>query len=84
MVDFGVEPRWLVAGCELGCGEAIALGVEQAHGVLREASTVREALEEALDCRDVAPTAPLFAEGWGDPTLADRPDELLAESDFGT
>ena len=34
VVGFGVEPRWLVAGCELGCGEAIALGVEQAHGVL--------------------------------------------------
>ena len=34
VVGFGVEPRWLVAGCELGCGEVIALGVEQAHGVL--------------------------------------------------
>ena len=34
VVDFGVEPRWLVAGCEFGCGVAIALGVEQAHGVL--------------------------------------------------
>ncbi len=34
VVGFGVEPRWLVAGCELGCGETIALGVEQAHGVL--------------------------------------------------
>ena len=34
VVGFGVEPRWLVAGCEHGCGETIALGVEQAHGVL--------------------------------------------------
>ena len=33
MVGFGVEPRWLVAGCELGRGEAIALGAGQAHGV---------------------------------------------------
>ena len=54
------------------------------QGRQTEASIVREALEEALDRRDVAPTAPLFAEGWGDPTLADRVDELLAESDFGT
>ena len=43
---------------------------------------MREALKEALERREVAPTAPLFAEGWGDPTLADRVDELLAESDF--
>ena len=49
-----------------------------------EASIVREALEEALERREVAPTAPLFTEGWGDPTLAERVDELLAESDFGT
>lgn len=48
-----------------------------------EASIVREALEEALRHRDVAPTAPLFAEGWGDPTLAERVDELLAETGFG-
>ena len=34
VVDFGVEARGLVAGCELGCGEAVALGVELAHGVL--------------------------------------------------
>ncbi len=49
-----------------------------------EASIVREALEEALERREVAPTAPLFTEGWGDPTLAERVDELLAESGFGT
>ena len=49
-----------------------------------EASIVREALDEALQRRDVAPSAPLFAEGWGDPTLAERVDELLAESGFGT
>lgn len=49
-----------------------------------EASIVREALDEALQRREVAPTAPLFAEGWGDSTLAERVDELLAESGFGT
>ena len=60
--------------------------LEQAarQGRRTEASIMREALEEALDRRQVSPTAPLFAEGWGDPTLADRVDELLAESDFGT
>lgn len=41
-----------------------------------EASIVCEALDEALQRREVAPTAPLFAEGWGDPTLAERVDEL--------
>ena len=45
-----------------------------------EASIVREALDEALQRREVAPTAPLFAEGWGDSTLAERVDELLADS----
>ena len=49
-----------------------------------EASIVRDALEEALDRREVAPTAPLFSEGWGDPELAERVDELLAETGFGT
>ncbi len=49
-----------------------------------EAAIVREALEEALARRDVAPNAPLFAEGWGDSTLAERVDELLTESGFGT
>ncbi len=34
--------------------------------------------------REMAATAPLFAEGWGDPTLAERVDELLADSDYGT
>ena len=48
-----------------------------------EASIVREALEEALKRREVPPTAPLFSEGWGDPTLAERVDELLAETGFG-
>lgn len=33
---------------------------------------------------DAAPTVPLFSEGWGDPTLAERVDELLAETGFGT
>ena len=49
-----------------------------------EASIVRDALEEALKRREVAPTAPLFSEGWGDPTLAERVDELLADMGFGT
>ena len=49
-----------------------------------EASIVRDALEEALDRREVAPTAPLFSEGWGDPTMAERVDELLSETGFGT
>ena len=44
---------------------------------------MREALAEALRRRDVAPTTPLFTEGWGDPTLAERVDELLAETGFG-
>ncbi len=48
-----------------------------------EASIVRVALEEALRRREVAPTTPLFAEGWGDPTLAERVDEALAETGFG-
>ena len=42
-----------------------------------EASIVREALEAALNERDVAPTVPLFSPGWGDSTLAERVDELL-------
>lgn len=49
-----------------------------------EASIVREALEEALSRRDVRPALPLFQDDWGDPTLAERVDELLAEHSFGT
>ena len=48
-----------------------------------EASIVRQALDEALRLADVAPTVPLFSEGWGDPTLAERVDDLLAETGFG-
>ena len=49
-----------------------------------EASIVREAVQAALDKRDApVPELPLF-DGWGDPTLADRVDELLAGSGFGT
>ena len=48
-----------------------------------EAAIVREALADALNRREVTPTVPLFAEGWGDPTLAERVDELLAETGFG-
>ncbi|MYG99010.1 MAG: ribbon-helix-helix protein, CopG family [Acidimicrobiaceae bacterium] len=49
-----------------------------------EASIVRDALEEALSRREVAPTVPLFSEGWGDLTVAERVDELLADLGFGT
>lgn len=48
-----------------------------------EAAIVREALDQALKRREVSPTVPLFAAGWGDPTLAERVDELLAETGFG-
>ncbi len=48
-----------------------------------EAAIVREALADALDRRGVSPTVPLFAEGWGDSTLAERVDESLAETGFG-
>ena len=49
-----------------------------------EASIIREAVRTALDGRAAPPPKlPLF-DGWGDPTLADRVDELLAASDFGT
>ena len=48
-----------------------------------EASIVREAVQAALDARDaLIPKLPLF-DGWGDPTLADRVDELLAGNRFG-
>ena len=48
------------------------------------ASIVREALETALDARESSPPAlPLF-DGWGDPTLADRVDEILNETAFGS
>ena len=30
------------------------------------------------------PEVPLFSEGWGDPTLAERVDELLGETGFGS
>ena len=49
-----------------------------------EASIVREALAEALSLRDIRPTVPLFDDDWGDPTLAERVDELLAEHGFGS
>ncbi|MDE0268634.1 MAG: ribbon-helix-helix protein, CopG family [Acidimicrobiaceae bacterium] len=48
-----------------------------------EASIVREALDDWLKHREVEPTTPLFAQGWGDPTLAERVDELLSETGFG-
>lgn len=48
-----------------------------------EASIVREALDDWLKHREVEPTTPLFTQGWGDPTLAERVDELLSETGFG-
>jgi len=49
-----------------------------------EASIVRQAVQAALDSRDApVPKFPLF-DGWGDPTLADRVDELLAGGAFAT
>ncbi len=48
-----------------------------------EAAIVREALADALDRREVSPTVSLFAEGWGDSALAERVDELLADTGFG-
>ena len=47
-----------------------------------EAATIREAARTTVDAREVpVPEVPLF-DGWGDPTLADRVDDLLAEA-FG-
>ena len=40
MVGFGVESRWLVAGCEFGCGDGTALGVDLAHGVFGQVAAV--------------------------------------------
>ena len=49
-----------------------------------EASIVIGALEEALNRREVAPTVPLFPQGWGDMAVSERVDELLADLGFGT
>ena len=47
------------------------------------ASIVCEAVQAALDAREApVPKLPLF-DGWRDPTLADRVDELPAGSGFG-
>ena len=65
--------------------DELKLRLEQAAEQDRctEAAIVREALDDALKRREVSPTVPLFAEGWGDPTLAERVDDLLAETGFG-
>lgn len=65
--------------------DELKLRLERAaeQGRCTEAAIVREALDDALKRREVAPTVPLFAEGWGDPTLAERVDDLLAETGFG-
>lgn len=48
-----------------------------------EAELVREALAELVASRRLArPRLPLFALGLGDPTIAERADEILAEG-FG-
>ena len=44
-----------------------------------EASIVREALEVALSLRQVRPSLPLFEDDWGDPTWAERVDEVLED-----
>jgi plasmid stability protein len=49
-----------------------------------EAEVIREALRVALDARErPRPTLPLFAEGWGDPTIAEQVDDILLASGFG-
>ena len=42
-----------------------------------EAAIVREALAIALSLRQTRPNLPLFEDGWGDPTLAERVDDIL-------
>lgn len=49
-----------------------------------EAALVREALVEALARREARPTVPLFSEGWGDPNIAEKVDEHLARTGFGS
>ena len=50
---------------------------------LSEAELVREALREKITAAtSILPTVPLSASGLGDPTIAERVDELLAG--FGT
>ena len=43
-----------------------------------EAEVIRTALAKELAESDRPPVVPLFAVGWGDPTLAERVDEALA------
>lgn len=43
-----------------------------------EAEIIRMALSKELAESDRLPTVPLFAAGWGDPTLSERVDEALA------
>ena len=64
VVDSGVEPRWLVAGCELGCGETIALGIELAHGATPAARRSRSVCGiAATPAADVWPRGP-SGPGW--------------------
>lgn len=48
-----------------------------------EAEIIREALRRALeDVEPPRPSVPLFSD-WGDPTIADRVDEVLSETGYG-
>lgn len=42
-----------------------------------EAAIIRESLEIGLGTYNRGPTLPLFEDDWGDPTLAERVDEIL-------
>ena len=42
-----------------------------------EAEVIRRALAQSLDRERPEPTTPLFPDGWGESTLADRVDEAL-------
>ncbi len=62
--------------------ERLERGAEETR--CSEAALVREALVEALARREARPTTPLFAEGWGDPDIAENVDDHLAKTGFGT
>ena len=58
-------------------------GACEAFALLATRIIETEQPKAGLDRREVSPTVPLFAEGWGDPTIVERVDELLAETGFG-
>ena len=53
------------------------------HDGRSEAAIIREALEIGLGTYRTKPNLPLFEDDWGDPTLAERVDELLEQGRFG-